>query len=866
MAGSRHSDEIELVYAPGVVTNLADRDAKGRFKDSNRVRWHKGLPEKIGGWQRQTLTGANNGVYIGVARALHDWASLDTQQWIAMGTHCKLYLVNNGVLYDITPLRKTSNLTNPLAVQVGSATITVTDPDHRVAEGDHISIIAAAAIGGFEVSGAYDVDEVIDPNTYTVSFTSNFNATVAAGGGGVTINYDVGCGLAQNGELYGYGTGPYGESTYGTPRAPGSGVLARMRIWSLDNWGEDLVCCPSDGAIYWWDRTLGPNSRARLIQNAPRGVQRILVNPENKHLIALGCTSAVTGDYDPMRIRWCSQEDLNDWVPDTDDTAGGRRLDHGSRIVTGVKSRSTNYVWTDTQLYSLSYAPPGDFIPNPLGACKIVGPNAAIDVNGIVYMMVFDDFMVFNGVLQVLPCEVHTKIFGDEDRNIEGEFDRTQAEAVYCSSYTAKNEVKWLYPKRDGTTGYVVFNYTPGAECWYYGTMPRTAYHDVSEAITGYKTNPYGVNGGYLYKHEVGKDEVEGDTTTPQAWFLESYDNNIGGSDKVFLINALVPNFDRISGSMLVTLKKKAKPRQQVYQERGPYLIEETTTSKGVRCKGSQVAIRWESNGELGEDFRMSTWMLLATPYGARTGVQRPAAPVVLPGAPVLSGEVLAPPAPPEVLSMQAWEDVSFSSVFFLEVPEIPTIGESSYALIWLTLQAPSTFNQVPDSIMFGGVEADIIRYVRAPVAEGSGFIHAVLALVDLTGELPFPLDAIEGDWSLAGEEEIGIVLAIVDGVAPSILGFGDGVVSVEESAAALPALSVQPNDIVLAFGIHHGATVPAYENGSGDAYEDTAGSNFATNHYQHGAYRLQTAAGSEVVSSPLSDFVGGVAVVARGG
>lgn len=636
MAGPREAKLVDLVFAPGYVTNLTDRDAVTRWKDGNRVRFHKSAPEKIGGFERITLTGANGGVMMGTVRALHDWTSLDTQQWIAAGSECKLYLVNTGQLHDITPLRKASNIVNPFTTTNGSAIVTVADVDHRANEGDHITVFSSIAVGGLTLSGAYTIVTVLTPDSYTITAASNATSG-ATGGGSTTIEYDISCGLATNGELLGYGTGDYGEGTYGTARAVGTGVPAKMRTWSLDNWGEDLVASFTNGELYWWDKTNGPNSRATLVTNAPTDIQRILVNPENRHLIAIGC-SGLDGVADPMRVRWCEQENFDEWTPSALNTAGGKRLDYGSRLIAAVKSRSQNYLWSDTQMYAMQYVGPDViFTFNPLGACKIVGPNAAVDVNGVVFFMVFDDFMIYDGTLRVLECDVHTRIFGDEDRNVEGDFDRTQAEGVYCASYMAKNEVTWFHPTTASTIRYVTYNYA--LNCWYYGQMTRTAYHDVSEAITGYKTNPYAVNGGYLYKHEVGTDEVEGATVTPQDWFLESYDNHIGGSDAVMLINAITPNFDRMSGTMSMLVRAKAYPREPTYRDKGPYTITAATLDIGVRQKGSQIALRLSSNDLPDEDFRLGTFQVLVTPYGGRTGANAVVLATVTP--PVLSGEIV---------------------------------------------------------------------------------------------------------------------------------------------------------------------------------------------------------------------------------
>ena len=68
---------------------------------------------------------------------------------IIVGTHNHLYVINNSVFYDITPLRKTSaNLTNPLVTTNSSSVVTVTDTSHGAETGDFIVIKQATAVGG----------------------------------------------------------------------------------------------------------------------------------------------------------------------------------------------------------------------------------------------------------------------------------------------------------------------------------------------------------------------------------------------------------------------------------------------------------------------------------------------------------------------------------------------------------------------------------------------------------------------------------------------------------------------------------------------------------------------------------------------
>lgn len=615
--GAKAAKQVTLRYAPGVYTNEADLDAINRWKSSNNIRWHKGLAEKIGGYERITLTGYNSGVYTGKARTLHDWASLDSQQWIAIGTNCKLHLVNNGVLYDITPRRKSSNLTSPFTTTNGSTTVTINDPDNRAEPGDHVTILSSAAVGGITINGDYDIVSIVDPDHFTITAASAATSG-ATGGGGTTISYDIYCGLASNGERLGWGTGTWGAGTWGTPRTVGSGIPALLRIWSVDNWGEDLLAAQNEGELYLWDRTAGPNARATIVEGAPTGIQRMIVNPEKRFVILFGC-SGFDGAFDPMLIRWASQETFDDWIPTDDNTAGDKRLDHGSRLVTALKTRSQILVWSDTHLYSMQFSGlPFIFgVSDPLGQVAIAGPNAAVDKGGIAYFLGFDDFFSYDGTLNVLPCDVHTEIFGSDSIY---RLDKTQAEKITASIYHSKGEVRWDYPSVSGlgeNDRYVIYN--DELKCWYTGSIVRTAYHGISRAITGYMTNPYGANGGYLFKHEVGTDQVDA-LTTVMPWHLESWDMHFGsdgGTGEFARITSLLPVFDRFTGSFNVYLKKKAEP-QNDYETKGPWTCDDTTTKVPAKARGYQIAVRFESGSAVGQDVRFGHWKAFVARHGTQ--------------------------------------------------------------------------------------------------------------------------------------------------------------------------------------------------------------------------------------------------------
>jgi Concanavalin A-like lectin/glucanases superfamily len=545
--------------------------------------------------------------YLGIARAVHDWSSIDGQFWIAIGTHLKLYVVNQGTLYDITPSRKTSNLANAITTVNGSNVVTIVDAGHQASTGDFVSVNGAAEVAGVVVNGPYQI-VVVDPNTYTIVATVPAIAA-ASGGGSFSVAYDIGAGLPANGQLLGYGTGPYGIGTYGTPRPPGTGVFARMRNWSLDNFGQDLIASQSDGEIYWWQKNSGPNSRAGLLANAPQGVQRVIVDANQRVIIALGCTD-VTSAFNAVLVRWCSFNNITDWFPTDVNTAGDDFLPSGSRIITGIKTKGQNLIWTDTTLYRMVFVgAPDDYEFIPSGEVVIVGPNAAVDVDGVAYFMGFDNIYNYSGTLNLQACEVWDTVF---DPTLPTSLNRAQSEGVVCYTYEPKTEITWLYQSIGGAfvvtftaglaqgatagtltapwagatglydlqfadqeaqpvqltngstaaswglplTGavgaqatfigndrYVTFNWDDGT--WYCGTWNRTCANGRAAAMGGF---PYGVNAGYLYQHEIGTDAIEASGTNALPFFMKSLDITIGGAKSEYTMGGSDARFT-IGGS-----------------------------------------------------------------------------------------------------------------------------------------------------------------------------------------------------------------------------------------------------------------------------------------------------------------------------
>ena len=550
--------------------------------------------------------------YLGFARALHDWVDLDGERWLAIGTDLKLYLVNNGVLYDITPLRSTGTLTNPFDTVDGDQTVTVNDVAHGGQVGNFVRYSGATVVGGLDMNDEFQIATVIDSDSYTVEHPQEATAAVVGGGGTVNFEYDIDIGQSGNITVQGWGTGPYGAGLYGFGTQT-TGIAVALRIWSLDNFGEDLLAAPSGGSLYHWDKTLGTGSRAVLVTQAPFTIQWMLVSPEARHVIAFGAgtgSAASPGDPDKLLIRWSSSENFLDWIPTSTNTAGDLRLDKGSAIQTAIESRGDIITMTDESLHAMQFI--GGtlvFSLRHLGqSVTIIGPNGGVDVNGIVFFMGEDDFLAYDGVLRVLECEVRNTIFEDLNGG--------QGNKVYASVNKLFTEVWWFYSTAASETNdrYVKYNYKDAV--WDFGTIERTAFHDSSAFLT----KPYATQDGKLYLHETGVDMADGDGVLhAMDAFIESWDAEIEpGGQHVMHVASMIPDFKTMVGTVDLTLTGRQYPQDPTDETtKGPFTISPTTNRQDLRMRARQVAYRIESDA-LGDDWRMGTWRANVRPHGRR--------------------------------------------------------------------------------------------------------------------------------------------------------------------------------------------------------------------------------------------------------
>jgi hypothetical protein len=320
--------------------------------------------------------------------------------------------------------------------------------------------------------------------------------------------------------------------------------------------------------------------------------------------VAFGCDGETTiGTQDPLLIRFSDAESTTTWNALATNSAGELRIGSGSEIICAVETRQQIIVFTDSSLHAMQFlGPPFTFGISKLSEnTTIMGPMAAKAVDDTIFWMGREDFYVFDGRVQKLPCAVRSYIFDD--------FSVDQNQKVFAGINATFNEVWWFYPSGDSLEidKYVIYNYQEQA--WSYGSLARTAWLDRG-------INDYPLATGtdyYMYDHEYGLDD--GSTNPPSAIsaHVESSQIDIGDGEQFVFIRRLIPDVTFLgstaaSPSATFTLKTRNFPGgaylssddSTVTQSEAATstVVEQFTTQAFVRLRGRSFALRVSSSAE----------------------------------------------------------------------------------------------------------------------------------------------------------------------------------------------------------------------------------------------------------------------------
>lgn len=546
-----------------------------------------------------------------------------------INTGLAVYVRGTGWGAGTWPSYINTTLTNPFTcASTGIQTLIVTQATHGLTTGDYVYFRSIASnpcgINRLMLQKAFSVI-VTSPNTYTIniaSLTADTTTSTAASGGAVSVSTPVA-------PVRGWGA------------AADVGIGQQLRLWTNDNFGEDLLLSSRGGAIYYWDATTGISVRAKLLntvatdagypgQFVPNTTNQIIGSSIQRFVIAFGSNPYdpidASTQFDPLLVRWSDQENPFDWVPAVTNQSGEYRLNIGSYIMCARSTRQELLVWSDAAIYSMQYLGP----PYVWGFqllqdnISIMSPNSAITVNNVTYWMGADKFFLYTGRVETLPCTLWQYIFDDINKD--------QSFQVFAGSNEAYSEVWWFYCSNGSNTvdKYVIYNYLE--RTWAYGSMDRTAWLD--SGLRQYPMAAYELGNKVLY-HEANVDDVSGLTPVPITAYVQSSDFDIGDGHNFGFVWRILPDIT-FDGSNVnepyVTMT--IRPRQnsgapygvadspqvastQNYSTRNTYNVQRFDGQVYTRIRARQMSFRIEST-TLGVAWQLGSPRIDIRPDGRR--------------------------------------------------------------------------------------------------------------------------------------------------------------------------------------------------------------------------------------------------------
>jgi hypothetical protein len=415
--------------------------------------------------------------------------------------------------------------------------------------------------------------------------------------------------------------------------------------WSLDNLGQTLIALIVNGPCFEWDAnaTNATDNRATIISGAPTASRDMLVSTPDRHLVFFG-TETTIGDpttQDDMFIRFSSQENINDYAPTAENSAGTQRLAAGSRIVGAKLGRNAIYVWSDTSLFTMRFVgTPFTFAYEQVGTnCGLLGKNAAVEVDGAAYWMSDNGFFRYTGRLESMDCLVEDYVYDD--------LNTTSNELVYCGINNLFGEITWFYPTSTSNTNnrsvtYSYLDSTRERPIWFtnastlyqrstwadsavFGLPHASKYDAGDDASFDVVGNTDGVT--IYFEHETGVNQQEAGIAAvaiPASITSGDYDitqkvvrgaaSNMadlrGDGESIMRVSRIIPDFVSQTGNAIVQLDLRDYPNDAAASSSlGPFTVTTSTNKVDTRARARAIALTI-SNTAVDSSWKLGTFRL----------------------------------------------------------------------------------------------------------------------------------------------------------------------------------------------------------------------------------------------------------------
>ncbi len=505
--------------------------------------------------------------------------------------------------------------------------------DNAFGTGGSGTTINVASTTGFPSSGTNFIQVGTEEISYTGITATSFTGITRAVRGTTRAAHSTSATVTNHSGFSGWGQA---ASTTDKVAEPG--------MWSLDNLGSTAICLIFNGECFEWNSDLSNavTTRATIISGAPTASRDMLVSTPDRHLVFFG-TETTIGDkssQDDMFIRFSSQENINDYTPTAENSAGTQRLAAGSRIMGAKLGRNALYVWSDTALFTMRFVgTPFTFAFEQVGTnCGLIGKNAAVEVDGAAYWMSDNGFFRYTGKLESMDCLVEDYVYDN--------LNTTSNQMVYCGINNLFGEVIWFYPTADSNVNLrsVTYSYldsTAKRPIWFTNDsslFTRTTWQDSAvfglphatqyDASTDTSFDVIGNTEGitYYYEHETGVNQVRLGVTTAIPADITSGDYDIsqkvvrgaatnlgdlrGDGENIMRVSRIIPDFISQQGSSIVQLDLRNYPSDTaVSSSLGPFTVTSATTKVDTRARARSIALTI-SNTAVDTSWKLGTFRL----------------------------------------------------------------------------------------------------------------------------------------------------------------------------------------------------------------------------------------------------------------
>jgi hypothetical protein len=227
---------------------------------------------------------------------------------------------------------------------------------------------------------------------------------------------------------------------------------------------------------------------------------------------------------------------------------------------------------------------------------SLMAPNAVVDTGDVVIWMGVDNFYIYTGRVEVMPCTLREFVFND--------INLFQSHKIHGATNKLHSEVTFFYPSGDSDEcdRYVTYSLTEGV--WYGGLLSRTAWLD-----QGLFRYPLAASvDGYLYDHEVGDGDGEQNPPVGLDAYIETSPIEMGEGDKFMLVRRLLPDISfegstNTAPEMDVTITGHTYPgggynptADGTITRTAVVTLEQFTTTIPLRLRARSIAFRFSTD------------------------------------------------------------------------------------------------------------------------------------------------------------------------------------------------------------------------------------------------------------------------------